>query len=297
MAAHKVAGRVSIVTGASRGIGRELALSLARAGSHVVIAAKSTESTPELPGSIYTVAEEVEAIGAETGAKALPFPLDVRDDASIADMVATTVQKLGPPAVLINNASALWWKRMEDTPMNRYDLINSINSRGTFAVTTACLPHMREAGFGHVICQSPPIELDKLANMTAYSISKFGMTLVALGVAQEYRGMGIAGNSIWPATLIDSAATRNHALGSPEHWRKPAVLCDAIMGILDEDPNNFTGHMLEDETYLRSKGVLDFSQYQTVEGKEPPHISTVMEMVMGAGDRAAAAEKRARRGE
>eukprot|EP00128_Syssomonas_multiformis_P017447 Colp12_sorted_trinity150504_noHs@36272 len=150
---------------------------------------------------------------------------------------------------------------------------------------------MREAKWGHVITQSPPIKLDKMANMTAYNISKFGMTLTALGVAQEYRGKGVAGNSIWPTTLIESYATVNHKLGEPKHWRKADILCDAILAILHEDPNTFTGNMLLDEPYLRTKGVSDFSKYQCVPGCEPPHIETVGKMVFGAGDKSVAKKK------
>ena len=188
-----LAGRTAIVTGASRGIGRELALALAANGCNVVVAAKTTEPQPTLPGTIHTVADEVEQLGAQ----ALPFQLDVRDDKKIQDCVDTTMKEFGRVDYLINNAGALWWKPIEETPMFRYDLINGINSRASFALAAACLPHMREAGYGHIVNQSPPIELDKLAGMTAYYISKFGMTLGALGIAQEYKGKGVAANSIW----------------------------------------------------------------------------------------------------
>ena len=159
-----LAGKVAIVTGASRGIGRALALALAENGCHVVIAAKSTTETEGMPGTIYSVADEVE----KHGVKALPFQLDVQDDARIEEMVQQTAKELGAPAILINNASALWWKPIEATPMARYDLINTINARGTFACSRACLPFMREAGWGHVVTQSPPIVLDTMAGMTAY---------------------------------------------------------------------------------------------------------------------------------
>lgn len=174
------------------------------------------------------------------------------------------------------------------TPMERYDLIMGINARGTFATTAACLPHMREAGWGHVISQSPPITLDKLAGMTAYSMSKFGMTLTALGVAAEYKGRGVAGNTIWPTTLIESAATKNHQLGDERHWRKADILVDAIMHIVHEDPNVFTGNQLLDEPYLRTKGVTDFTQYRCHPDHEPPHIDSVGKLVMGAGDQSVA---------
>lgn len=279
-----------MITGASRGIGRQLALDFAKAGCNVVVSAKSVTETPGLPGTIYSVADEVEALGV----KALPFQLDVQDTDRMADLVATANKELGPVQILINNASALWWKSIEETPVKRYDLINSINSRGTFAMTAACLPTMRESGWGHVITQSPPIDLNEMKGMTAYNISKYGMTMTALGVAQEYKGLGVAGNSIWPVTMIESFATANHQLGSPEHWRKATILSDAILGIASEDPNEFTNNMLLDEPYLRSKGVTDFSKYQCVPGKEPPTIADIkrMGLVKGAGDASTASKKK-----
>ena len=196
-------------------------LALADRGVNIVVAAKSTVETPGLAGTVYSVAEEVE----KRGVKALPFGVDVRDHDRVQDMIDTASRELGAVTICINNASALWWKSIEETPMERYDLINQINARGTFSVTRACLPYMREEGWGHVVTQSPPIVLNKMAGMTAYNMSKFGMTLTALGVAQEYPGM-IAGNSIWPTTLIESAATVNHSLGEPKHWRKADILVD-----------------------------------------------------------------------
>lgn len=282
-----LAGRVAIVTGATRGIGRALALAFASEGADVVVTGKTVAVTPGLDGTIHSVADEVEKLGV----RALPFQLDVRKDSQIEDMVATCARELGPPAIVVNNASALWWKPIEETPVERYDLIMSINARGTFATTKACLPYMREAGFGHVVTQSPPITLDKLAGMTAYSMSKFGMTLVALGVAAEYAGTGVAGNSIWPTTLIESAATRNHQLGDERLWRKADILVDAIMGMVQEDPVAFTGNQVLDEPYLRSKGVTDFSKYQCQPGFEPPSINDVGKYVAGAGDKSTAKKR------
>ena len=298
-----LSGRTAVITGASRGntrthrnnsdvvilqntrsgIGRALALALADRGCNIVVAAKSTVETPGLAGTVYSVAEEVES----RGVKALPFGVDVRDDKRVEDMIRTASKELGPVTICINNASALWWKPIEKTPMERYDLINQINARGTFAVTKACLPYMKREGWGHVITQSPPIVLDKMAGMTAYNMSKFGMTLTALGVAQEYPNL-IAANSIWPTTLIESAATVNHSLGEPKHWRKADILVDAILSILEESPHDVanSGRMLLDEPYLRSKGVDDFSKYQCVPGCEPPKMDKVAELIMGAGDKA-----------
>ena len=274
--ASSVAGRTALVTGASRGIGRELCLQLAKRGCNVVVAAKSVEATETLPGTIFAVAEEVEALGA----KALPFRMDVRDDSKITACVDAAVSEFGSVDYLCNNAGALWWKPVEETPMFRYDLINGINSRASFALAKACLPHMRKQGFGHIVNQSPPIVLDKLSGMVAYYISKYGMTLGALGIAQEYSGRGVAANTIWPNTLIESAATANHQLGEPKYWRKATVLTDAIISIFEEDPNEFSGHMLIDEEYLLSKNPEhDFEQYQCVPGFEPPNMEQLLKMM------------------
>jgi len=158
-----------------------------------------------------------------------------------------------------------------DTPIKKYDLINSINSRGTFAITRACLPHMKKNGYGRVITMSPPIRLDGFAGQTAYNISKFGMTMVALGVAQEFKDTGITGNSLWPATLIESFATKNFKLSDEKNWRKASILADAVLSIISES-DTFTGNMLIDDTYLRTKGFKDedFKQYRYDPNFEPP---------------------------
>merc|ERR1712037_289426 len=174
--------------------------------------------------------------------------------------------------ILINNASALWWQDIRDTPMKKYDLITSVNARGTFAMTSACLPHMEKNGWGRVITMSPPIKLNHMAGHTAYNISKFGMTMVALGVAQEYKGKGITGNSLWPATVIESLVSKNFKLGLPQMWRKATIIADATMGIILEE-DDFTGVMCIDNTYLRSQRGFeddDFIRYRCDPEVEPP---------------------------
>jgi len=175
--------------------------------------------------------------------------------------------------ILVNNASALWWQDIVDTPLKKYDLITSINSRGTFAITKACLPHMKKNNYGRVITMSPPIRLNGFAGHTAYNISKFGMTMVALGVAQEYKNTGITGNSLWPATIVESLASRNFQLGDESSWRKATILSDSVMSIIGE-PNTFTGNMLIDDVYLRTKGFRDedFVQYRCNPDVEPPRL-------------------------
>jgi citronellol/citronellal dehydrogenase len=238
-------GRVAIVTGGSRGIGREVVLALASRGASVVIAAKTTEDQPTLPGTIHTVADEARALGG----KALAVKTDLRDEESMRGCVAETVAAFGRIDILINNASALWWQNIADTPSKRFDLITQINARGTFIMTQLCLPHMERNGFGRVITMSPPISNvpGAFAGRTAYNISKFGMTMVALGVAAEYAGKNITGHSLWPATIIESLASINFQLGERDSWRKATILSDATLAIISEGPQ-FTGEQLIDDT-------------------------------------------------
>eukprot|EP00467_Chlorarachnion_reptans_P002595 CAMPEP_0114505666 /NCGR_PEP_ID=MMETSP0109-20121206/10981_1 /TAXON_ID=29199 /ORGANISM="Chlorarachnion reptans, Strain CCCM449" /LENGTH=305 /DNA_ID=CAMNT_0001684133 /DNA_START=140 /DNA_END=1057 /DNA_ORIENTATION=- len=263
-------GKVAIITGASRGIGRVCALELAKRGCGIVIAAKTTEPKKNLPGTIFTVADEVRKIGS----KALPFKLDIRDAKRCEECVKKTIEYFGKaPDILVNNASALWWQKIEDTPMKKYDLITSINARGTFAMTKACLPHMQEQGFGRIICMSPPIAPIGFNGRTAYNVSKFGMTMVALGVSEEYKGENITAHSLWPATIIESLASINFKLGERAMWRKPEILADCVVGLIGEG-QDFSGKMLIDELYLRSRGYKDedFVKYRCDPNVEPPKL-------------------------
>lgn len=269
-------GRTAIITGASRGIGRDLALALAKHGCNVVIAAKTTSAHPTLPGTIYDVFDEIES----KGGKALPFKLDVRDERRAKECVDAAIKEFGSVDFLINNASAMWWKSIEYTPMKQYDMMNDINARGTFALSQACLPHMREASFGHIVTQSPPIQLEKLSGMVGYYISKYGMTLSALGIAQEYKTFNVAANAIWPKTLIKTSATIENNLGNEKVWRKPSILTDAILGILQQPPAECTGNQFVDEDFLREwVGVDDFEKYQCVPGFEPPPIEMLSTLI------------------
>jgi citronellol/citronellal dehydrogenase len=266
---HTLQGRVAIVTGASRGIGRALALGLARAGCHVVLAAKSTTPTEKLPGSIYTVAEEVEALGGQ----ALPVQVDVRDDGQIEAMAARALERFGRIDVLVNNAGALWWKPVTETPAKRFDLVMSVNARAAFLCSRAVLPAMIERRWGHVINMSPPLDLAMVPGRVAYAISKLGMTLLTFGLAEESRPHNIAVNSLWPVTIIESQASINHALGAPAMWRKPDILVDCVLRIVQKEPASFTGQTLLDEDFLRSEGVTDFGGYACVPGTSPPRLS------------------------
>ena len=264
-----LAGRVAVVTGASRGIGRAMALGLARAGCHVAIAAKSTTPTERLPGSIYTVAAEVEALGAQ----ALPVQLDVRDEAQVEGMAAQAVERFGRIDVLVNNAGALWWRPVLETPAKRFDLVLGVNARGAFLCARAVLPGMVARRWGHIINLSPPLDLAMVPGRVAYAISKLGMTLLTFGLAAEVRPHNVAVNSLWPVTIIESQASINHRLGTPALWRKPDILVDCVLRLVGKEPATLTGQALLDEDFLRAEGVTDFSGYACVPGTSPPRLT------------------------
>lgn len=262
-------GKVAVVTGASRGIGRDIALTLARAGCNVVIAAKSVTAQPTLPGTIHTVAAEARALGV----RALAVQCDVRDDASVISLMQRTAAEFNQRIdILICNSGALWWRDVDQTPMSRYDLVNGVNARGTFACVHAALPYMKKGGFGRIIVMSPPLDMRMVGGKVAYSISKFGMSLIAIGVAEEVRRQkfDITINALWPKTLIESFATRNFKMGQQSQWRKAAILSDCVVSIVSEQgPDAVNGCTLIDEHYLRSRGKTDFKKYRVVPDVEP----------------------------
>jgi citronellol/citronellal dehydrogenase len=262
-------GRVAIITGASRGIGRAIALSLAREGCGVVIAAKTTQPREKLPGSIHTVAAEVEALGGQ----ALPVQVDVRDEAQIDGLVARTLERFGRIDLLVNNAGALHWQGLLDTPAKRFDLVMDVNARAAFLCSRAVLPAMIRQGRGHIINMSPPLDLAMIPGRIAYAISKLGMTLLTHGLAEEVRTHNIAVNSLWPVTVIESQASINWGLGTREQWRKPDILVDCILRLAGKEPADITGQALLDEDFLRSQGVTDFSGYACVPGTDPPRLT------------------------
>jgi citronellol/citronellal dehydrogenase len=260
--------RVVFITGASRGVGRACALACARAGAHVVVAAKTIEPDPRLPGTVGETVAAVEALGR----RALGIALDVRDADLCARAVEQTVSTFGRLDVLVNNAGALWWADVTQTPMKRFDLIMGINVRASFALSHAALPHMVKAGFGHVVTMSPPVELGAVAHHAAYAVSKFGMTMLALAIAAEHAEHNVTGNALWPATLIESQATIGNHLGEPRHWRKADILADALVAIVSREPRSRPGRAWIDEDVLRAEGVTDFSRYQCVPGSEPMRL-------------------------
>jgi citronellol/citronellal dehydrogenase len=264
--------RTAIITGASRGIGRAIALGLARNGWAVVVAAKSVESTDKLPGSIHTVAAEIEALGAP----ALAVQVDVRDDAQIEALVARTLERFGRIDLLVNNAGAMFWKPVIETPAKRFDLVMDINARAAQLCCRAVLPTMIAQNSGHIINMSPPMDLSIVPGRVAYAISKLGMTLLTLGLAEEVRTHNISVNSLWPATIIESQASINHHLGTPAMWRKADILVDCVLRIVNKAGSTITGQALLDEDFLRSEGVTDFAPYACVPGTQPPRLSWAM---------------------
>ncbi len=261
--------KVAFITGASRGIGRACALRMAREGWNIVIAAKSVEENPKLPGTIFSVAEEVRALGVE----ALPVQCNVRDTESVEAAAEAALGHFGRMDAVINNAGALWWRPMEETPIKRFDLVMEVNVRGAYAVTEAFLPVMKAQGGGHVVMMSPPIDLCMLAGHIAYGISKFGMTMIALGLAEEMRDHNIRATALWPKTVIESYATINYGLGNPAFWRKPEIVADATLEIL-RHPELSNGRALIDEDFLREVGYTDFDQYLCVAGGTPLELSS-----------------------
>ncbi|MBI5511885.1 MAG: SDR family oxidoreductase [Deltaproteobacteria bacterium] len=259
--------RVVFITGASRGVGKACALAAARAGAHVVVAAKTTEPHPKLPGTIHETAREVEALGR----RALPLKLDVRDADACAAAIEATVAEFGRIDALVNNAGALWWADVVKTPMKRFDLIMGVNVRAAFALSQAALPHMIKAGYGRIVMMSPPVAADAVAHHGAYAVSKFGMTMIARAIADEHREHGISANALWPATLIESSATEVFLSGVDRSlWRKADVLADATVLLLQQEPSAYSGAALIDEDLLRAAGVTDFAKYRLVPDKEPP---------------------------
>ncbi len=253
-------GKTLLITGASRGIGKAIALRAAADGANVVIAAKTTDPHPTLPGTIHTAAEEVD----RAGGRALAVPLDVRHDGQITAAVAQAVSVFGGIDILVNNASAISLTSTADTPPKRFDLMMAVNVRATFACTQACLPHLRKAPNPHVLNMAPPLNMDPrwLRDHCAYTISKYGMSMCVLGMAEELREEGIAVNALWPRTVIHTAALA--MLGGkvkPENCRRPEIVADAAYVILTRDSRTCTGNFFIDEEVLGHAGIKDMGRY------------------------------------
>jgi len=260
------ANKTVLITGATRGIGKAIGLRLAREGANIVIAAKSVEENPKLGGTIFSAAAEMEA----AGGKALAVACDIRFEEQIQQVVTQASSRFGGIDILINNASAISLSDTEKTEPKRFDLMHDINVRGTFLMTKACLPFLRKGNNPHILTLSPPIDLQPkwLKGHVAYTMSKYNMSMMTLGWAAEFKEAGIAANSLWPRTTIDTAAVRNLLGGQAlaNMSRTPDILADAAYFILRQAAANCTGNLFIDEAVLAKEGITDLSAYSVVPG-------------------------------
>jgi citronellol/citronellal dehydrogenase len=254
-------GKTLFITGASRGIGREIALRAARDGANIVIAAKSAEPHAKLPGTIFSVAQEVEA----AGGKALALQLDVREEAAVRDALAQANEHFGGIDALVNNAGAIKLTGVQHIELKRFDLMHQINTRAVLLCSQAALPYLKKSG-GHILNLSPPLNLASkwFAQYSPYTVTKYGMSMLTVGMSEEFKNYGISVNSLWPQTMIATAAIE-FQLGSREsfkHARTPAIMADAAHVILSSSGRSLTGRLLIDEEILRESGVTEFERYR-----------------------------------
>ena len=257
-------GRVMFITGGSRGIGLEIGKRAAKDGAKVVLAAKTAEPHPKLPGTIYTAADEIVASGGE----ALPVILDVRDETNVREAVEQTVSHFGGIDICVNNASAISLTSTPDTDMKRYDLMHQINGRGTYLVSKYCIPHLKESNNAHILNLAPPLDMKPkwFGPHLAYTMAKFTMSMCVLGMAEELKSDSIAVNGLWPRTAIATAAVKN-VLGGEELMnisRTPEIMADAAYEIFNKDSSTFTGNFCIDDLVLYDAGIRDFSKYADV---------------------------------
>ncbi|RMG72370.1 MAG: NAD(P)-dependent oxidoreductase [Bacteroidetes bacterium] len=261
------AGKSVFITGASRGIGKAIALRLARDGAHIAIAAKTAEPHPKLPGTIYSAAEEIEAAGGQ----ALPLIVDVRDETLVSQAIEETVKTFGGLDILINNASAIQLTGTLQTDMKRFDLMHQVNFRGTYMCSQKAIPHLKKAGNPHILNISPPLNIEKrwFAPHVAYTMAKYGMSFCTFAMSEEFRQQGIAVNSLWPRTAIATAAI--NMLGGEammQRSRKPEIMADAAAIILARDSRTHTGQFYLDDSVLAEAGITDLAPYAVRPGGE-----------------------------
>lgn len=261
--------RVVVITGGSRGVGAACAVACAREGAKLVLASKTVEPDPRLPGTLGETAALCEAEGAE----ALVVPFDARDAVQCAGLIETTVARFGRVDVLINNAGAIHWGPVADWTAKKFDLVMGINVRASWALSQAAIPHMRSRGYGHILMMSPPIVPTACVGKAPYLVSKIGMTMLAMAIDAEEKANGIAAHALWPVTGIKTAATVNLGMGDDAAWRTPDILADATVALLAKDPRESRFAAWLDEDVLREAGVTDFAKYRCVADKEPTTMS------------------------
>jgi citronellol/citronellal dehydrogenase len=261
-------GKTLFITGASRGIGLAIALKAARDGANIAIAAKTEAPHPKLEGTIYTAGKEIE----QAGGRALPLVVDVRDEQAVKNAIDKTAATFGSLDVVVNNASAIQLTGVAETDMRRFDLMHQINARGTYMVSKYAIPHLEKAANPHILMLSPPLDLKEkwFAPHTAYSMAKYGMSLVVLGLAGELRSKGIAVNALWPRTTIATAAIKNLLGGDTlmRRSRNADILADAAYRVFLKPARSFSGNFLIDDTFLAGEGITDFERYR-VDPSEP----------------------------
>jgi citronellol/citronellal dehydrogenase len=263
-----LSGKTLFITGASRGIGLAIALRAARDGANVAIAAKTAEPHPKLEGTIYTAAKEIEA----AGGKALPLVVDVRDENAVVGAVEKTVYEFGGVDICVNNASAIQLTGTLETDMKRYDLMHQINTRGTYVTSKACIPYLKKAANPHVLNLSPPLDMAPkwFGSHVAYTMAKYGMSMCALGMSEEFRDEGIAFNALWPRTGVATAAIRNALAGDEgmRQCRTPDIMADAAYWIFNQPSRECTGNFFIDDVLLYAAGERDFDKYRVDPSKE-----------------------------
>ena len=257
-------GRTVFITGASRGIGREIALRFARDGANIVVTGKTAEPNPRMKGTIHETASDVE----RAGGRALPLQLDVRDEAAVEQAVKAAASEFGGIDILINNASAISMTGTMATPPKRYDLMQQIDARGTYVCSQACIPWLEKAANPHILTLSPPLNMDPkwFKDHVAYTIAKYGMSMCTLGMSAEFAAKGIAVNSLWPRTTIATAAIEVFFPQAVAGSRKPAIMADAAHAVVVRDSRATTGNFFIDEDVLRGEGVADFEPYAVTPG-------------------------------
>ena len=259
-------GKTLFITGASRGIGKAIALRAAADGANIAIAAKTAEPHPKLPGTVYSAAKDIEAAGGH----ALPLIVDIRDENRVQEAVQETVEKFGGIDICVNNASAIFLAGTLGTPMKRFDLMHQVNTRGTFVTSQACLPHLLKAENPHILNLSPPLNFDPkwFGPHCAYTMAKYGMSLCVLGMAEEFKGQGVGVNALWPKTTIATAAVKNLLGGDSlvRTSRTPDIMGDAAHAILTRPATEYTGQYFIDEDVLRASGVEDLDHYAVEPG-------------------------------
>lgn len=258
-----------LLTGGSRGIGRVLALELAKAGAFVAVLGKTLSAHPVLPGTLTETVNEVKKLGGE----GLAIQCDVRHDDEVERAVQRCVEHFGSIDIVIHNAGALWWKSILETPASKFDLVMGVNARAAHLLAHHAGPYLRDGQGGHFLTMSPPVDVSLVGGKAAYMASKASMSMIALAVAYEWRAEGVAGNALWPETLVRSAATEVYKIGNPNHWYEPEIVSDAAMLLLQTDPTILTGQTLTVLEFLRSRGIEDFTRYRCVPDAEPPLLS------------------------